>query len=140
MKKRRRPAIPDEVRLGVFLRDELGCTYCDAVYDPREVDPSRRLTLDHLEPYSDGGEDHPSNLVTACGSCNQHRADRSLEHFCSLLALNPRTVKDKARRHFPIAQALDLLKRHHSLQRALRMAHSDQELRRRAEAWNSQAG
>ncbi|MCP4324046.1 MAG: HNH endonuclease, partial [Alteromonadales bacterium] len=34
------------------------------------------LTMQHVIPYSRGGETSPSNLVTLCEPCNQQYADR----------------------------------------------------------------
>ncbi len=41
------------------------CVYCGNIY------PLHELTLDHVKPKTDGGEDLTSNLVPACKSCNQ---------------------------------------------------------------------
>ena len=36
----------------------------------RKGDP-RRATVDHIQPLSRGGSDHPDNLQAACRACNQ---------------------------------------------------------------------
>lgn len=52
------------VRYGIFARDGFACQYCGA------GGPYVRLTVDHVLPVSAGGGDEPTNLVTACHSCN----------------------------------------------------------------------
>ena len=56
----------------LFRRDGHTCMYCLTEL------PDRRLTRDHLVPMSRGGEDDWINVVTACRSCNQKKADRLL--------------------------------------------------------------
>ena len=52
-------------RFRIFLRDEFRCVYCGAT-------PSDgvRLTIDHVFPYSAGGQTNDENLKTACVDCN----------------------------------------------------------------------
>jgi len=75
-----------DLRLAIYLRDSFRCVYCCA--DLHQADP-RDLTLDHLKPKSDGGDNSPGNLVTACRSCNCTRQDKPLALFCG-----PETRKD----------------------------------------------
>ena len=49
------------------------CAYCQATNVPLEVD--------HVQPRSKGGSDRVANLVIACHSCNQRKADQSIETF-----------------------------------------------------------
>ena len=42
------------------------CGYCGI----SEVETGAELTVDHYQPVSRGGTDHPDNLVYACHSCN----------------------------------------------------------------------
>lgn len=79
-----------DLRLAIYLRDSFRCLYCCA--DLHSADP-RDITLDHLTPKVDGGSNDPSNLVTACRSCNCSRQDKSL-----LLFAGPETIRD-IRRH-----------------------------------------
>lgn len=44
------------------------------------------LSLDHVIPASRGGDNDPSNLVTACKRCNDSRGNRSLRVFSTALA------------------------------------------------------
>lgn len=59
-----RPSIANTVRLHVYQRDEFACVICGETDD---------LTLDHIVPYSHGGDDVPDNLRTLCRRCNTRR-------------------------------------------------------------------
>lgn len=56
-----RPSIPRDLRERVYDRDGRRCVTCGSTDD---------LTLDHIHPFSLGGEDSESNLQTLCRSCN----------------------------------------------------------------------
>lgn len=60
----KRPPIPQGVRFNVLRRDGFKCRYCG------KGSPETILHLDHVKPYSIGGEDTEDNLVTACVGCN----------------------------------------------------------------------
>lgn len=60
-------------RTNVYRRDGFSCQYCGAKPGVHE------LTLDHVVPRARGGGTHWTNIVTACGACNNRKADRSLE-------------------------------------------------------------
>ena len=62
-----RQPIPGSIRAAVFERDEYTCVFCSSVED---------LTLDHIIPWSRGGEDTVTNLRTLCRSCNSRRGNR----------------------------------------------------------------
>lgn len=73
--------ITQHKRLAIYMRDGLACAYCgDGVED------GAKLTLDHLTPYSEGGSNHESNLVTCCHRCNSSRGNRSVEAFAKGVA------------------------------------------------------
>lgn len=55
----------------LFRRDKHLCAYCGSQF--KEDD----LTRDHIIPQVAGGQDTWMNLVTACKSCNHHKADRT---------------------------------------------------------------
>lgn len=59
-----RRSIRDGLRFRVLKRDRFRCRYCGA--HGSEVE----LHIDHVQPVSAGGTNHPSNLVTACRRCN----------------------------------------------------------------------
>jgi len=56
-------------RLGVFHRDRYTCQYCTKI--------SHQLTIDHVVPRNQGGEHTWENAVSACVSCNRHKAGRT---------------------------------------------------------------
>ena len=73
--------IRPEKRLAIYLRDGLACCYCGDT-----VEAGAKLTLDHLRPYSKGGGNEPTNLVTACHRCNSSRGARSWAKFAASVA------------------------------------------------------
>jgi len=78
--------IRKDLRLAIYLRDSFRCVYCCG--DLHGAAPSD-ITLDHIKPASDGGDNSPANLVTACRSCNCSRQDKPLARFAG-----PETRKD----------------------------------------------
>ena len=63
-----------EVRLtrrNIYARDRGRCHYCGKRF------PSSQLTLDHVVPRSQGGQDRWDNLVSACTSCNSRKGGRT---------------------------------------------------------------
>jgi 5-methylcytosine-specific restriction endonuclease McrA len=88
------PLRPAVTRAGVHARDERTCQYCGA--------QPKRVTLDHVQPICQGGGFSWTNLVTACGPCNAHKAGRTPEQagmrlrrrpFEPRVAVAPRVVK-----------------------------------------------
>lgn len=57
-------AVSKRVRYEVMRRDGHACRYCGSMA------PDAKLTIDHVMPVALGGDDDPSNLVTACADCN----------------------------------------------------------------------
>lgn len=55
------------LRFKVMQRDKFTCQYCGA--SPAK-DPSVELHLDHIVPWSNGGETTYENLQTLCSKCN----------------------------------------------------------------------
>lgn len=78
-------------RARIFERDQYECYYCR---EKKDVDD---LHVDHKIPRVLGGSNADSNLLTACGSCNQRRFTRFVcEHCRSWLGatrLDRRTVR-----------------------------------------------
>ena len=58
--------IRKSTRLAIYYRDGFCCVYCGAAGESSGVG----LTLDHIAAQELGGSSDPSNLVTACLSCN----------------------------------------------------------------------
>ena len=59
-----RPPIPYDLRRRVYVRDGFECVQCGSRKD---------LTLDHIHPYSRGGEDTYENFQTLCRPCNSRK-------------------------------------------------------------------
>lgn len=68
-------------RLALYLRDGFACAFCGGT-----IEDGCTLTLDHLVPYSEGGSNDASNLVTSCRRCNSARGARNLFDFCDAAA------------------------------------------------------
>lgn len=65
--KNSRPAIPKSLRDSVYIRDNWKCVTCGTADD---------LSLDHIWPWSLGGEDTFENFQTLCRSCNSKKGAR----------------------------------------------------------------
>ena len=59
--------ISDKLRYQVLKRDNFKCCACGA--SPAK-DPSVELHIDHIVPWSKGGENTAENLQTLCSKCN----------------------------------------------------------------------
>jgi len=57
----------------LFRRDAYLCMYCGLRF------PTRELSRDHIRPFSQGGQDTWTNVVTACRRCNNQKASRTPE-------------------------------------------------------------
>jgi 5-methylcytosine-specific restriction endonuclease McrA len=58
-------------RTRIYMRDKFRCQYCGVRKSPGD------LTLDHILPRSRGGDNSPTNIVTACVSCNTRKGSRT---------------------------------------------------------------
>lgn len=67
----------------LFRRDQHLCAYCGNEFDPKN------LTRDHVHPRSRGGSNDWVNSVTACKSCNMHKANKTPEEAKMLLLYTP---------------------------------------------------
>ena len=65
--KRNTRTISDKLRYQVLKRDNFKCCACGA--SPAK-DPSVELHIDHIIPWSKGGESTLENLQTLCSKCN----------------------------------------------------------------------
>jgi 5-methylcytosine-specific restriction endonuclease McrA len=68
----------------IFYRDNYVCQYCHKRFS------KTKLTLDHVIPKSRGGEKTWDNLVTCCSSCNQKKADMTIEEVGFKLLNKPK--------------------------------------------------
>ena len=64
--------IPDKLRYQVLKRDNFKCCICGA--SPAK-NPSIELHIDHIIPWSKGGETLLENLQTLCSKCNLGKSD-----------------------------------------------------------------
>jgi 5-methylcytosine-specific restriction endonuclease McrA len=60
----------------LFKRDGDRCVYCGLNIHPNWQRAMPYATLDHVFPVSKGGSDDLTNLVLACGPCNNAKADK----------------------------------------------------------------
>lgn len=58
-------------RRNIFLRDENRCQYCGQRF------PTHQLSLDHVNPRSQGGQTTWENIVCACLTCNVRKGGRT---------------------------------------------------------------
>lgn len=65
-----RERIPTATRRRIFQRDGWQCVDCG---------DRDNLTIDHVVPVSEGGGGEDENLATRCATCNQDKADRTVE-------------------------------------------------------------
>lgn len=86
--------ISQKKRLAIYLRDGLACAYCG-----NTIEDGARLTLDHLKPYSKGGDNKETNLVTCCLKCNSSRGNRSVRSFCKSVASYMQTSAIEIEKH-----------------------------------------
>jgi 5-methylcytosine-specific restriction endonuclease McrA len=97
--------IKKDARLAIYLRDSFRCLYCCAdLHDAAPFD----ITLDHVVAAVDGGSNKPSNLVTACRTCNCSRQDKPVSRFASPEALKDirRNTRRVMTRYRKMAKAL----------------------------------
>ncbi len=57
----------------LFKRDGFVCMYCGGRF------PTQLLSRDHIRPFSRGGQDIWTNVITACRRCNNAKASRTPE-------------------------------------------------------------
>lgn len=61
----------------LFVRDNHTCQYCGR--HKSDLRSKEVLTRDHIIPESKGGKNTWENLVTACSTCNNKKADHDLD-------------------------------------------------------------
>jgi hypothetical protein len=64
--KKRKRAVPPRLRYKVLERDEHRCRSCGV----HSSEPGVKLQMDHIVPWSKGGETTYDNLQTLCWACN----------------------------------------------------------------------
>lgn len=86
-------------RKAILARDQNTCQYC------LTESPASRLELDHIVPRSRGGPNTWENLVAACHSCNNRKADRTPAEAGMPLARYPKPFTIHTSRHLLRASA-----------------------------------
>lgn len=71
----------------LFLRDGYKCQYCGR--HRSKLKSNEFLTRDHVQPQSKNGKDVWLNVVTACSSCNNKKADYLLSDVGMTVARQP---------------------------------------------------
>lgn len=66
---RKRKPISNSLRIAVYKRSNFQCVKCGE-------NDIEKLTLDHINPFSKGGEDTLENLQALCKSCNSRKGNR----------------------------------------------------------------
>lgn len=64
------------LRAKVLIRDNCICKMCG---NSPAKDPAVTLHVDHIKPWSKGGETEPENLQTLCSMCNIGKSDETLQ-------------------------------------------------------------
>jgi 5-methylcytosine-specific restriction endonuclease McrA len=67
-RQRRQPRFS---KANLYIRDVYTCQYCNTPYT------KSNLTLDHVIPLSSGGKTNWTNIVAACGPCNNRKGDKT---------------------------------------------------------------
>lgn len=69
------------VRKAVYERDDFTCQYCETRCFDCWITDKKQLTLDHRTPFSGGGGNEETNLVTCCRECNSRKGNRRFKTF-----------------------------------------------------------
>lgn len=88
-KPRKRKGISKKLRFEIFKRDGFKCAYCG------KEPPAVTLEIDHIEPFSKGGEDDINNYITACFDCNRGKSNICLSKIPPQISENLDALKEK---------------------------------------------
>lgn len=81
------PAVLTQKNL--FIRDKYTCQYCKRHVSELTHEEGEVLTRDHVIPQTKGGPDEWENVVTACSTCNNRKADTYLSDSDFILNTEP---------------------------------------------------
>ena len=84
-----------ETRLAIYKRDGYTCQYCK-----KRIGEIKDITLDHIEPRTNGGQHSSDNLVTSCRSCNSRKRDQTLVAFVG--SKSAKKIKRQAKKSLPV--------------------------------------
>lgn len=88
-------------RKSIMLRDRYTCQYCLREFAPKQ------LTLDHVNPRSKDGQNSWENLVAACYSCNNRKADRTPTEAGMPLLRKPAQIGIHTKHRLLVGASLD---------------------------------
>lgn len=81
-------------RQNILNRDRNTCQYCNKIFPPK------KLTLDHVNPRSNGGKSTWENLVACCEPCNRKKGSKLLSEIPDMkLQRPPRSIGIHTSRH-----------------------------------------
>ncbi len=103
-------AVSKRLRFEIFRRDNHTCRYCGATA------PDVPLRVDHVVPQALGGNDEPSNLVTACQDCNSGKTSTAPDQ-----SLVDDVASDAIRWSKAMAQVADIRERESQEENKLRL-------------------
>lgn len=69
--------VPAAIRAMIYERSAHTCFYCGT---------GPPLTVDHVVPWSQGGSNHPMNLVASCNLCNVIAGERLFRDITDKMA------------------------------------------------------
>lgn len=72
------------------VRDKFTCQYCGRHKTELDSDAGEKLTRDHVYPQDKGGPDVWTNVVLACSTCNNKKANMLLEEFEAMTGMKLR--------------------------------------------------
>jgi 5-methylcytosine-specific restriction endonuclease McrA len=89
-----RKSISQILRYAIYNRDACKCVYCGQQVIPgaHHSETTAAATLEHVTPWSKGGRDDETNLVTACAHCNFSRKNSTLKAFASRKGFNYKEI------------------------------------------------
>ncbi|KGM94355.1 hypothetical protein Z968_11795 [Clostridium novyi A str. 4552] len=87
MCKRKYTAIEQQAIQNVRETQPHVCYYCHKSLSDKEI------TIDHIQPYSRGGQTTEDNLVIACYHCNKEKSNMNLEEYQQYLRLKNKASK-----------------------------------------------
>lgn len=75
----------------VAIRDNFTCAYCGDTFHHHRGRPLQEvLTIDHVQPYGQGGKNTWLNVILACKCCNFSKGNRTPEQANMPLLFEPR--------------------------------------------------
>jgi len=85
----KRKGISKKLRFEIFKRDSFTCGYCG------RTPPGVVLEIDHIKPFSKGGDCDINNYLTSCFDCNRGKGARNLTAIPKPLSENMEALHEK---------------------------------------------